>query len=175
MWEYTIFGNSTLQLQTTVDKKAKKPCELPLEKDLAKLKDYLFLTINETVPKEKPTKLKADYILLRNATCARITLFNARGEPTCLLLTDLLAGLSNACLTNKQQLGKIDALETSLLQSLKVTYFVGKRNRLVPLILPKDSIKALQHLSSTWFRREAGIAEDNMFFQRPITLTDTYK
>lgn len=127
---------------------------------MAKLEDYLSLTINETVPKQKQkqTKLKTDYILLRNATCARLTLFNARrgGEPSRLLLSDLQEGLNDSWLPGKQQIKIVDEIELSLLESLKVTYFVGKRNRLVPLILPKDTIQALQYLSSPWFRKEAG-------------------
>ena len=163
MWEDTIFGDATLKLQFTVDKKAKKPCELPVEKDLAKLRDFLSSTIEESI--QKPTK--ASYILLRNATCARLTLFNARrgGEPARLFLSDLEEGLNDSWLPTHQQsnLDNLDDLEKSLLDSLKVTYFVGKRNRLVPLILPKDSIKALKHLADSWCRKEAGIAEDNTY------------
>ena len=161
MWEDTIFGDATLKLQTTVDKKAKKPCELPVEADLSKLRDHLSSTIEKSLK-----QTSTDYIMLRNATCARLTLFNARrgGEPARLLLTDLEEGFNDTWLPNHQSNYKnVDNLEKSLMNSLKVTYFVGKRNQLVPLIFPKDSIKALKHLATTAYRTEAGIAKDNKY------------
>ena len=88
-----IFGDAHLKLQTTVDKKARKLCELPVESDLSKLQDRLSIILSNTC--HSPTR--HEYIILRNATCARLTLYNARrgGEPARLLISDLLEGLND--------------------------------------------------------------------------------
>ena len=93
LWENLIFGDAHLKLQTTDDKKARKPCELPVESDLSKLQDRLSIILSNTC--HSPTR--HEYIILRNATCARLTLYNARrgGEPARLLISDLLEGLND--------------------------------------------------------------------------------
>ena len=60
MREDTIFGDADLNFQTTVDKKAKKPAELPVEEDLSKLRDYLALIIEKSSENEN----LEDYIIL---------------------------------------------------------------------------------------------------------------
>ena len=79
MWEDIIFRDSTLKLQTTVDRKEKKPAELLVEEDLSKLRNHLD-SIIQSLNKNTTT---TNYVELRNAICARLTLYNARrgGEP----------------------------------------------------------------------------------------------
>lgn len=71
LWEDTIFGESELKLQSTADKKAKKPAELPVEKDLSALRDHLTAVIQKHSRKNITSEC---YIPLRNAICARLTL-----------------------------------------------------------------------------------------------------
>ena len=60
--------------------------------------------------------------ILRNAMCAKLTLYNARrgGEPSRILLSDLKEGLNDSWLPQKSNLTDLDDLEKSLLEAMKV-------------------------------------------------------
>ena len=155
LWEDTIFGDSELKLQSTADKKAKKPAELPVEKDLSTLRDHLASVIQKGSSGDITSEC---YIPLRNAICARLTLYNARrgGEPARISEEDLREGLNDSWLP-------VDDLEKSLMSASKITYITGKRHKLVPLIIPRDVIKGLEILIDPIRRANVSISKDNNY------------
>ena len=86
LWEDTLFGDAAVKLKRASDTKLRKPAQLPVEEDMQKLQDQTKLLIQEFIKKPVPT----NYIMARNAACARLALFNGRRgfEPSHLLITD---------------------------------------------------------------------------------------
>lgn len=85
-----------------------------------------------------------DYVKLSNATCKRLTLLNARrgGEPGRLLLGHPEEGLKDGWIYQSNHV-ELDPLEMKFLDQIKICYQSGKSwMRLVPLLLPNDTLKA---------------------------------
>ena len=56
----------------------------------------------------------------------------------------------------------LDEFDRMLIKSLKITYVAGKGNRhLLPLLIPTDTIAALDMLANHQCRQQAGVRDDN--------------
>ena len=68
----------------------RKPGDMPLEKDVQILRNFILSQMKVMVQKRDQEWDKHRFIKLRNLICTRLTLFNARrgGEPARMLLSD---------------------------------------------------------------------------------------
>ena len=66
----------------------RKPDDLPIEKDITTLRDFIISEMKAMVANSNNLWDKSQFIKLRNMICTRLTLFNARrgGEPARMLL-----------------------------------------------------------------------------------------
>ena len=71
IYENAIFGDARYALELSKKKRLRMPQELPLESDMVTFRNY---TVNEI----KDVKDVCRFVSVRDAACARLTLFNAR-------------------------------------------------------------------------------------------------
>ena len=57
----------------------------------------------------------------------------------------------------------LDVIDQKLVNSMDITYQPGKGNKLVPYIVPRDCVKAMNVLCSQQIRHDVGVAADNPF------------
>lgn len=110
------------------------------------------------------------YVLLRNSACCRLTLLNARrgGEAARLLITGYEDGKKDKWI-DKQRLFQLDELELELVKTTKVCYQMGKGNKkLVPLLIPNDTLSAVDLLTDLGICEGVGICKKNNFVFAPM-------
>lgn len=161
LWENVMFGDSVLKLRRTSDLHARKPEQLPIETDLQLFRSHVLKIIKDLVDNIQSSE---NFIKLRNATCARLTLFNARrgGEPARLKIKDLREALNDKWI-DQQRIESLDDLDKKLLSEMKIAYHPGKGGKLVPILFPVDTLNALDKLICQRQRRAAGIPTENVY------------
>jgi hypothetical protein len=85
--------------------------------------------------------------MLRNLIVARLTLSNARrvGEPASMLLINWTDAEKGAWI-DPQLVDSVDTMDKYLLDHFKLAYQTGKSNRLVPILIPEDTVRPLKIL-----------------------------
>ncbi|XP_065675843.1 uncharacterized protein LOC136092052 [Hydra vulgaris] len=134
-----IFGDATYDLNERRNISLKKPSKLPIESD----------------------DLHA-YVELRDAACTRIVLFNGRrgGEPARLLLRQCFEAAKDAWLDEQRAQDLTEINETNM----KITYQSGKgSNHLVSVLIPEDTVRAIEILSYPVVRSNVGVLESNVY------------
>ena len=123
--------------------------QLPLEEDIIKLRNYINRRIKDITTDAFLMWDSSTYIELRDATCARLTLFNARrgGEPARMLLTEWDAAKSGTWIDAQRVKDIDDPIEKFLLASIKVTYQMGKKEEFQ--IGP--CLNSERYTKGTWF------------------------
>lgn len=71
-----MFGDASKELSIRKQRELRQPANLPLEKDVAVLRNYMKKAISDIVAKKTIDEML--FVKLRNLVCCRITLFNAR-------------------------------------------------------------------------------------------------
>ena len=177
MCKDNIFGEATQKIHKDRQIKLRKPQQLPLEEDISNLRNYILKRINEIVNDPLLLIDASTYIELRDCTCARLTLFNARrgGEPARLLLNEWQEAEDNEWI-DSERAGKIeDPIEKFLINSLKITYQMGKGNfKLVPVIFTNDTHKAMRKLVDPNIRDDVGILRMNKYVFPTTQGSDTH-
>jgi len=135
-----------------------------LQEDVLKVKNHILSLTKKIVPEFKSEMNIESYIMLSNAICTRLTLFNGRrgGEPARLSLTDLKDGFSDHWI-DTERVSKLDSLDQKLFDKLKITYMSGKGNWLVPVLIPEDTIDSLRILADPALHLSAGISDENIY------------
>lgn len=132
---------------------------------------YKRISLNlETTPKQSLVKVHTlidtkQYILLRYVVCARLTLFNARlgGEAARWLLSEFKESERNELL-DPQQIESLDVLDKAFVLNHKIGYLMGKgNNKMVSLLITKDSWDALKMLTDLLTRESVGITSTNPY------------
>jgi hypothetical protein len=79
-------------------------------------------------------------VSLRNALCARLTLYNARrgGEPSRLRLDQWNDAVEERWI-DKEALKKLPDCQLENIKSHRLLYMAGKGNHLVPVLIPQVS------------------------------------
>ena len=73
-----VFGDASYNLNNRRNKKLKKPANLPIESDITLLRNFTIESINRLINDKFIMWDLHSIVLLRNCTCTRLTLFNAR-------------------------------------------------------------------------------------------------
>ena len=169
-----IFGDASYQINNARESKLRRPAERPLENDMSILRDYILNRTEELLRDEYEFMNLHQYIELRNLTLCRLTLFNARrgGEPAQLVTKHWEDAESGAWL-DQQNMGQLNPLDAAIASTLKIAFQTGKRNALVPILFPKDTVEPLKVLSSEEVRSSVGISSENKFLF-PSTTSDDH-
>jgi len=117
---------------------------------------------------------KHKYAELTDWTVSRLTLFKARrsGEPARMLMSEWIDAETNVWLRDNQPVS--DSVETNMFHGLKIAYQSGKgNNHLVPVLIPQDTVRAMQILSEQSVRDTAGIFSSNTYMF-PATKSDSH-
>ena len=166
LFEYRLFGDARLSIETQQKKISKKPSKLPLVEDLKMIRKYCVSKMQQFTQFDLIDTTQ--YIELRNCAVVRLTLLNGRrgGEPARLLLEEFKEGMEDNCINNRD-INMLDSMDQILLDRFKVCYQSGKGRSLVPLLLPEDTFKALQIIADPERRKDACVSEKNPFLFAP--------
>ena len=158
MNEHYIFGDAHYQLNKSRQERLRLPSRLPDEVNVRKLREFTQKTISN-LSDEYVHIGKHEFINLRNAVCSRLTLFNARrgGEPSRLKITQWT---ERSKWVKESQL---DEVEAKLFSSMAIAYQTGKGNHVVSVMVPTDSIKAMDLLCDKNIRKDASIDASNPY------------
>lgn len=155
-----LFGDAKYYINKSRQERLRLPTRTPPEQDMEALRTYTVDRISSLVNMEDIGC--SEFVELRNLTCSRITLFNARrgGEPS-RMTTD--QWLEREKWINDKGMEGLSADEKKLFGEVDITYCTGKGNHLVSILIPKDSRKAMDILASKNIRSQAGIYTSNKF------------
>ena len=159
-----IFGDAVYDLNIRRNKKLKKPACLPIESDVQIVRNFTIETMLNLTNDPFLLWDLHSFVLLRNCTCVRLTLFNARrgGEPARLLISDWQEA-DQGSWVDKQRAGALRGPDEQE-DSMKITYQTGKgNNHLVPIMFPEDTIPAMRLLADAKYRNDIGIKTTNPY------------
>ncbi|KAK7487420.1 hypothetical protein BaRGS_00021382, partial [Batillaria attramentaria] len=142
----------------------RKPQDMPLEEDVQNFRDFIVSEIEVMLEDVYKVWDYHDFVQLRNLIVSRLTLYNARhgGEPARLTLSEWKEAEEGHWVDPELAVKVTDPLDQALLGGTKLAYQAGKGSRrLVPVLIPNDTVEALRKLVSE--RRNAGIPESNEF------------
>ncbi|XP_057298490.1 uncharacterized protein LOC130629354 isoform X2 [Hydractinia symbiolongicarpus] len=161
-----IFGEAQQAIHKKRQIRLRRPMALPLEDDIKALRGHILAKIKQITSDNFLMLDTSAYIELRDASCARLTLFNARrgGEAARLLLSEWEDAKSDAWIDSQRVEAIEDPIEKKLMSTLKITYQMGKGNfKLVPVLIPEDVQKALIMLADKKIRKDVGISDQNKY------------
>ena len=156
-----LFGDAKYFINKARQERLRLPSRTPQEEDIHKLKHYTVSKISELTG-EYEFIGKHEFVLLRNSVCSRLTLFNVRrgGEPCRLKLSQWI---QRDKWMPKQQLESLDEIDKELVKSMQITYQAGKGNKLVPCLVPRDCVHAMDILCQESVRASAGVLPTNQY------------
>ena len=157
-----VFADAKYQINKSRQERLRLPDRLPEEDSLSQLRNHCLSVINQMSAQEEVHG--SDYIALRNATCCRITLYNARrgGEASRMQIDQWT---TRQKWFNEEQLNNVRNRE--LFEKMQVVYGTGKGNHLISIIIPNDCVEAMNLLVDQDNREASGIlATNNFIFAR---------
>jgi len=151
-------------LANTKLKKTRRPSHLPVDEDIKLMHRHILERIKSlTSIFEQWTP--SSFIELRNAVMTRLTLLNGRrgGEVARLLLEEWKDGEQDGWV-DKDKVDQLPPAERMLAKSMKIVYIAGKgNNHLVSLLVPNDTLPALNKLADPKVRKDSTVADTNQF------------
>ena len=159
-WEQEISAHAT---RTLHEKKKNTAKTIPLSEDISTLSKFLSSEI-ETTCKEinLGNNISPNWDRLSELSLASIILFNRRrsGEASMMKMCDFTQGQSNDT-HNSNVLSQLSEFEKALCKKMTRIEIIGKRGRIVPVILTSATRTALQTLVD--LRRKVGVSETNVY------------
>lgn len=162
--ENLLFADSKYAINMARQERLRLPNRVPPDEAVGKLRNYAVTRIQAICELPREDLDKNLFIELRNLTCSRLTLFNARrgGEP---------ARMKICHWTNRGQW--LQSRKTNC-TDMAITYAPGKGNHLVDTIVPRECMKALEALTDADIRKRATVAESNIYIFANTELSDTH-
>ncbi len=157
-----VFGVAEYNLNFRRQNELRKPGNLPTEEDMDKIKVYTNHRLDEL--SQHPIEVKR-YPEVRSIVISRLTIFNARrgGEPARLTLKQWEDAKTGSWL-DQSAIGRLDDNDKNILQNFKICYQAEKGiKHVVPVIIPKDTVSALNFLADQRIRLQYGILPSNYF------------
>lgn len=157
----SMFGDATYNINRSRQERLRLPSRLPIEDDVEALRVYTVSTVKKLSDTYSHTS-QSEFIKLRNAVCSRVTLFNARrgGEPARL---KILQWQERKKWMPQHNSHGLSDQEKRLMSSMEITYQTGKGNHLVPCLVPRDCVQAMDKLCDPAIRSDAGILKGNEY------------
>ena len=151
-----IFADATFNLNKLRNVKNRKPSELPDKDDILTIKEYVIKRMGE-ITNDRFLLIDVHlYVELRDCANTRLIIINERwgGEPSLLTISEWKEAENDVWLDKK----RLKEIQEEATNGAKITFQTGKGiNRLVSLMTPKDTIKAMQVLSDPVVRSNAGV------------------
>lgn len=138
--------------------KLRKPENLPKETDIQILKRYISEEFFTNFTMER-------YTWLRTLIVARLMLFNARRdeEASRMLSSEWEDAEENVWVPQEQVENVEDAAEKFLVGQFKLVYLKRKKNKFVPVLVPKDLVPGIRLLIQYTCKTLYGISAENPF------------
>lgn len=151
-------------LANTKLKKTRRPSHLPLDEDIIQIHQHILSEIKR-IDHNFEYWCPSSFIELRNIVMTRLTLLNGRrgGEVARLLVKDWMDAEQDGWI-DQEKLKALPAGEQILAKAMKIVYITGKGNHhLVSLLVPNDTVSALNWLADSNVRKLSNVQEANMF------------
>ena len=171
-WGY-LFHDAQCQLESNREMNLRRPQNLPLEDDVALLRDYVEGQIEKIVNDAYLPMCNETFIELRSLLVCRLTLYNGRrgGEPARLLLKEWIDAETDAWVSQNLVDCIKDPVEKLLIGKFKLAYQRGKGARkMVPILVPLGMVKAMS--SFVKMRSSCDVLPDNPYLFASIKSTD---
>lgn len=173
-WEVRISSNA---LSTLMTRKINSASLLPLTSDLIKLNKHIETDIKifKVLLLNNPNEATA-WNRLAEATLARMILFNKRrgGEMSRMTLTQYSMNPNWEKESTEEMLRSLTPTERNLANNMKLVQIIGKKGRIVPVLMTEDMVSAVNLLIST--RHSVGISfSNNYVFAKINQHSDSYK
>lgn len=174
LYQSEIFGDAASAITRIQQEKHRAPEEEADDEDIQTLRAYITSTIERT-GSVYDFGDRSTFIELRDALCARITLFNGRrgNEPSQMRISHFEDGEQGRWV-KKSLIDRLNEREKKMFKENILCYLSGKRKRLVPIIIPKDCIQGMKILVNIEARKSAGVHENNSFLFPSTGLSDTH-
>lgn len=172
-WDY-LFAMSQQKIDGRRQDVLRKPKVLPLESDVEILKLYVTQRMDYLLNDQYHLWTESDFTELRALVVCRLTLFNARrgGEPAKLTLSEWNDADTQAWIDPQMVETVEDPIEKALLAKYKLAYQMGKGLKLVPVLIPHDTIPAIEKLVKE--RVNAGASKSNKYLFPTTTGKETH-
>jgi len=159
-----LFGDAIYHVKQNRQVKLRKPEQLPTNEDVQRVKQYNVNRMAELLHDEYLSWTATEFIELRDLADCRLTLFNARrgGEPARLTLSNWIDARNGVWLSHDRLIEMAD-VDKQLFSDMKVMYQSGKGNHLVPVLVPADTVNALEKLCDSQTRQDCGILPSNCY------------
>ena len=156
--ENILFSDSKYLMNKSRQERLRLPTRIPAEEDIQKQRNFTVSAISELSHCDGFDLLS--FVHLQNIVCSRLTLFNARrgGEPS---------RMSIGQWSNRHQWLNVDTVaalsdeERTLFDDMQMTYMTGKGNHVVPCLIPRDCVHAMDLLWSPDVRRAVHVDDNN--------------
>lgn len=129
-------------------KKTSKPQLLPLTEDLLKLSQELQKRMNVLLEELEASPTQHGWLLLAEVTLARVTLFNRRrsGEAAKMIVSDYLVENDWQAGSSTELVQSLTSFEKKMFTYMKLVKVIGKRYRVVSVLLTPDMRKSIDCL-----------------------------
>uniref|UniRef100_A0A7M5XJL2 Uncharacterized protein n=1 Tax=Clytia hemisphaerica TaxID=252671 RepID=A0A7M5XJL2_9CNID len=157
--EDEIFNGALYAIKQKRNKTTRKPANLPDEDLVQELKAYILkVTLKSNFIFQSPKDVFVD---VRDAACARLTMFNGRrgGEPARLYVYQWTEALKGDWIRPKLREDYIASVKTKN----RITYQEGKGLKQVCVFFPPDYVDSLIFLCDPDVRREVDTPKTNTF------------
>eukprot|EP00111_Clytia_hemisphaerica_P013333 TCONS_00039138-protein len=157
--EDEIFNGALYAIKQKRNKTTRKPANLPDEDLVQELKAYILkVTLKSNFIFQSPKDVFVD---VRDAACARLTMFNGRrgGEPARLYVYQWTEALKGDWIRPKLRQDYIASVKTKN----RITYQEGKGLKQVCVFFPPDCVDSMIFLCDPDVRREVDIPKTNTF------------
>ncbi|WAR20358.1 hypothetical protein MAR_002196, partial [Mya arenaria] len=169
IWKYgkfhkdIVFGDAAYAIELNRLERLRVPENRLIDEDVEALRNHTLQVIKKITSTFTFIGVH-EYILLRDALCSRLTLYNARrgGEPSRLKISNFIEAKNKRWIDSN----KVDSLpewEKKLFQNHLITYQPGKGTHLVPVLIPQDCVDGLDILICSDTRQRAKIWKENSY------------
>ena len=143
---------SSSLIREIYDEKLGKDVDLPLTSDIVKLSTHINQSLKVCQYNMGKQPLLENYLNLARITLCKLVVFNKRrgGEVSRILINDLVHRPKWSSKNNEDIYEGLSELEKELTKRLDLIKVTGKRGRHVPILLPPDTVKAMETLTKNW-------------------------
>ena len=173
--EDELVSGARYQLEKNSLIKRRKPCNLPLEKDVKALSEHTVKRMKEMCS-DFYFWTSHSFVELRNIICTRLTLINGRrgGETGRLLLSEWREAERDGWI-DAQRFDSLNEEDKALVKALKITYMAGKGNRhLVSILIPDDTMAAMKKIANPEVRKGANVLQMNEFLFASTKMSEVH-
>ncbi|XP_057317070.1 uncharacterized protein LOC130661123 [Hydractinia symbiolongicarpus] len=157
--EDEVFGGALYKIKQKRNKITQKPGNLPTNETVEQRTTYLRnLTSKEKLAYELPAEI---YVDVRDAVCARLTMYNGRrgGEPARLFIYQWKEAIDGTWLCSETR----EQYQSAIKSGNRITIQEGKGNKQVPVFFPPAVVDAMNFFCDFAIRKHSDVADENEY------------